>query len=145
LPRHLHHESAGLAPVQAFCKRLRVPSEMARLAELTCVEHLSVHRVAELRAGTIVDLLMRMDVLRKPERLAVITSACHADKAGRLGLGNASYPQAQILQACAAAMRVDAQALLDKGLQGQAFAKAIKDARCRQVAAALKNADLQTE
>jgi tRNA nucleotidyltransferase (CCA-adding enzyme) len=141
LPRHLHHESAGLAPVQQFCKRLRVPSEWARLAELTCVEHLSIHRVHELRAGTIVELLMRIDVLRKPERLSLITSACHADKAGRLGLGDAQYPQAELLQACATAMRqVDTQALLEKGLQGQAFAKAIKDARCRGVADVLKDA-----
>ncbi len=137
-PKHFHHEENGVAPVRALCQRLRVPSEWAACAELVCKEHLNVHRLLEARAGTIVDLLSRIDAWRKPDRVRVLALACEADKRGRLGLTASAYPQAQRLQqAFAIASATATQPLIDQGLTGPAFGQALRLARCQNLAAQL--------
>jgi tRNA nucleotidyltransferase (CCA-adding enzyme) len=138
LPKHFHHEENGIAPVRALCQRLRVPSEWAACAEMVCREHLNVHRLLEARAGTIVDLLSRIDAWRKPDRVRVLALACWADKRGRLGLTESAYPQADRLrQAFAIASSTDTQALIDRGLVGADFGVALRLARCQVLATKL--------
>jgi tRNA nucleotidyltransferase (CCA-adding enzyme) len=75
-------------------------------------DHGNIHRAAELRASTMVELLERCDALRKPDRFAELLQACEADHRGRLGLADRPYPQAAIWQAALVAARaVDAGAL----------------------------------
>jgi tRNA nucleotidyltransferase (CCA-adding enzyme) len=139
LPAHIGHEDGGVAPVKAFCARLKVPSNWQQLAVLNCQEHLNVHRIAELRAGTLMNLLMRLDAMRRPERVPIIALACAADKRGRLGLSDQDYPQGERLkQALAAALSVDSQFLVDKGLSGPAFGAALREARCTAIHELLK-------
>jgi tRNA nucleotidyltransferase (CCA-adding enzyme) len=144
LPAHIGHEDGGVAPVKAFCARLKVPSNWRQLAVLNCQEHLNIHRIAELRAGTLMNLLMRLDALRRPERVPIIALACAADKRGRLGLSDQDYPQGERLkQALAAALSVDSQFLVDKGLTGPAFGAALREARCTAIHELLKPGALQ--
>ncbi len=134
LPRHLEHESRGIKPLDALCARLRVPSDMAALARVVCREHLNIHRANELRPGSMVDLLERLDAYRLPERVNAITLACAADKLGRAGETDATfdYPsRAVIAKALQSTLRIDAQALLAQGLRGPEFGQAIREARCR--------------
>lgn len=139
LPKHLEHESNGVAPVKAFCQRLKVPSSWQALAMINCAEHLNIHRVQAMRAGSVVGLLERLDAFRRPERVPVLAAACAADKQGRLGLYGQSYPQGEVLKkALAAAQSADTQSLLEKGLQGLEFASALRQLRCTLVHAALK-------
>lgn len=139
LPKHLEHESNGVAPVKAFCQRLKVPSAWQALAMINCAEHLNIHRIESMRAGSIVGLLERLDAIRRPERVAVLASACAADKRGRLGLQEQSYPQGDLLKkALTAALSADTRSLLEKGLQGLEFASALRQLRCTLVHAALK-------
>src|SRR3569623_3063407 len=68
LPRHIGHESAGLAPLRALCERLKIPQAQRQLATLVCREHLTLHRLFELRASTVPDLLARCAGFRQPAR-----------------------------------------------------------------------------
>ena len=68
LPKHIGHEKFGLAPLAELCQRFKVPVEYRDLAEICCREHLNIHRLDELRPGTVHDLLARCDGFRKPER-----------------------------------------------------------------------------
>ena len=137
LPRHLEHEAAGIAPLDALCARLRVPNDLAALARVVCREHLNVHRAAELRPGSMVDLLERLDAWRQPQRVAAITLACAADKLGRAGQSVAGFdypPRELIARALAATLRVDAQPFLDRGLRGPEIGAALREQRCRLLA-----------
>lgn len=134
LPRHLGHESGGLPPLNTLCARLKVPRETAAIARIVCAEHLNLHRLAELRPSTIVDLIGRCDGWRKPERLRVLGLACMADKRGRLGEADGSYPSAQLLLDChAAGAAVSAEPFLARGLTGVAVGEAIRKARIAAV------------
>lgn len=134
LPRHLHHERAGLAPLAALCARLKVPTEHRLLAEAACREHLNVHRFAELRARSVYELIARCDGFRNPQRIEQMAIVCEADKRGRLGLEDGEYPQGPALrEALAAALRVRAGDL-PAGLQGPAVGEAMRRARIAAIA-----------
>jgi len=115
-PQHLGHEERGVELVQDFCRRFRAPNEYRDLAIIVTRFHAHCHRVAELRAATIVDTLEAMDAFRKPERVEMFVCACEADARGRTGLENKPYPQAALfLQAFAAAQEVDSSAIAQEG------------------------------
>ncbi|HEV2540906.1 MAG TPA: multifunctional CCA addition/repair protein [Frateuria sp.] len=136
LPGHIGHEHAGVAPLRALAARLKVPAEHAALAELVCREHLNAHRALELRPATVLRLLTTLDALRRPRRLDSFLVVCEADKRGRLGRGEASYPQAAFLRAARdAAARVDAAGFLARGLTGPAIGAAMEKARTAAIAA----------
>jgi tRNA nucleotidyltransferase (CCA-adding enzyme) len=130
LPRHLMHEHRGLAPLRALCDRLRVPTEHRQLAEMACREHLNVHRLLELKDSTVHDLLVRCDAFRKPARIAQLAVVCEADKRGRAGLQDQTYPQAaELVRLHAAALAVRSDDIGAEGLQGPAFGEALRKAR----------------
>ncbi|ODU67168.1 MAG: multifunctional CCA tRNA nucleotidyl transferase/2'3'-cyclic phosphodiesterase/2'nucleotidase/phosphatase, partial [Lautropia sp. SCN 66-9] len=56
-PRHIAHEARSVKLLDALCERLRVPGECRDLARLVAREHGLIHRVLELRASTLVELL----------------------------------------------------------------------------------------
>lgn len=138
LPRHIGHEVAGLAPLAALCERLRIPLEHRRLAECVCREHLNVHRLAELRDRTVMELLERCDALRRPERVARIALACEADKRGRGGAQDTDYPQGpELVRLHAAACAVSARDLPHRQhLDGPKLGEAIRRARVAAIGAA---------
>ncbi|WP_372017826.1 multifunctional CCA addition/repair protein [Pseudoxanthomonas sp. 10H] len=138
LPKHIGHEHAGLKPLAVLCERLKVPLEHRGLAECVCREHLNVHRLAELRDATVLELLERCDAFRRPERVAGIALACEADKRGRLGSEEAAYPQGgELRRLHAAAIAVNARDLPDIGaLAGQQVGVAVRKARIAAIAAA---------
>ena len=100
LPKHIGHESAGLAPLRGLCARLKVPVEHRQLAELACREHLNVHRLFELRDRTVHELLVRCDGFRQPARIAQLAMVCEADKRGRAGLDDVPIRKARNCCAC---------------------------------------------
>lgn len=141
LPRHLDHETRGLPPLQALCARLRVPTDIAALAEVVCREHLNVHRAGELRPGSMIDLIERLDGYRQPQRVDLIALACAADKLGRAGerIERFDYPSRALLRhSLDATLRVDARPFVERGLRGPDIGAAVRDARCRILAARLR-------
>lgn len=130
LPRHLGHESRGLALIKQVNQRLKVPSEIAQMALLVSEYHTHCHRALELRPQTLLKLLQAFDVYRRPERLAQFVAACEMDARGRYTFEDRAYPQAQYLLAAAQAVKaVSPQALLTQGYQGAALGEALQAAR----------------
>lgn len=137
LPAHRGHEHAGLPLVEAVNARLKAPREHADLARLACRHHLDIHRAAELRPATVVDLLATVDAFRRPQRFERLLLACEADARGRAGRQGDPYPQAGRLRAAlAAASAVDAGAVAARVAGTDAdIAGAVRQARIAAVRA----------
>ncbi len=136
LPRHLMHEQRGIEPATAMSQRLKVPNEHRELAVLCCREHLNVHRIAELKASTVHDLIAHCDGFRKPARIDQLATVCEADARGRTGHADTAYPQADTLRRLhAAAMAVRGEAIAAAGVTGPAFGEALRRARIAAIAA----------
>ncbi|MDB6164355.1 MAG: tRNA nucleotidyltransferase, partial [Xanthomonadaceae bacterium] len=137
LPKHIGHESAGVAPLRALCERLKIPVAHRQIAELACREHLNVHRLFELRDSTVHDLIARSDGFRQPARIAQLALVCEADKRGRAGLSECAYPQRpELLRLHAAALAVRAGDVAAAGVEGPALGAALRGARIDAIAAA---------
>ena len=133
-PRHFGHEKLGLVPLDALCERLKAPKDYRRLATQVMKYHGLCHRAAELRASTLVDLLQRLNALRKHNELGEFLSACEADARGRPGFEDKPYPQADRFRlAQAAALSVNTGELLNQGLSGKALGHALRQLRINAV------------
>ncbi len=129
-PRHIAHETRGLAAIKQVNQRLRVPRDCAELALLTGEYHTHCHRALELRPNTVLELLQALDALRRPERWQLFLAACEMDARGRLGFEERDYPQARYLQgALQAAQAVSARELVAQGLFGAELGKALAEQR----------------
>jgi tRNA nucleotidyltransferase (CCA-adding enzyme) len=138
-PSHHGHEARSVALVKALCTRLKVPTAYRELAQAVARDHGNAHRALELRPGTLLEVLERTDALRRPQRFAQFLLACEADHRGRSGFEDRPYPQAQRLQqAFEAARGVDVRPLVERGLAGEAMRSALRQARTRAIAAAVK-------
>jgi tRNA nucleotidyltransferase (CCA-adding enzyme) len=112
LPQHIGHEQRSAQLARQVAERLKAPNDCRDLAVMVAREHGNVHRAAELRVSTIVELLERCDAIRKPARFEALLRACEADARGRLGAADRPYPQAARLTAALQAARgVDAGAI----------------------------------
>ena len=136
LPRHVMHEQRGIEPVAALSARLKLPAEHRDLAVLCCREHLNVHRIDELKAATVHELIARCDGFRKPARIDQLATVCEADKRGRAGLGDEPYPQGDTLRRLHAAAMAVRAADVARGLDGPAVGEAIRKARIDAIASA---------
>jgi tRNA nucleotidyltransferase (CCA-adding enzyme) len=134
LPRHIAHEARGTAPLFALCERLRVPTECRELARICMLHHTTVHKTAELRAGTVLNLFKNCDALRRPERFSQMLEASEADARGRKGFESAPYPQAGWLrQMLQAALSVDAGAIAAATEDKRRLPEQIELARTQQI------------
>jgi tRNA nucleotidyltransferase (CCA-adding enzyme) len=137
-PRHIGHEAAGAALIEKLCARLRVPNEHRDLAVLVARHHAMVHRVAELRPGTLLELLEHTDAFRRAERFERMLVACEADARGRgPELRVAPYPQAALLRGirdAAAAVRLDPAVVAAES--GPVIAERMRSARIDAIRAA---------
>jgi tRNA nucleotidyltransferase (CCA-adding enzyme) len=129
-PRHIDHEQRGADLVKDFCQRLRVPRDYRDLAVLVTVYHTHCHRALELWPKTVLKTLQALDPFRKPQRFEQFLLACEIDARGRTGLEDRPYPQAERFRAAyEAAAAVQVRPFVEQGLQGQALAEAIRQAR----------------
>jgi len=104
-PAHHHHESRSVRLADRVSARLRVPAECRDAARLAARWHGAVHRAGELRPATLLDLFMRSDALRRPERLEGLLAACECDASSRPGAGGSGYEPGRIIRAARAAVR----------------------------------------
>ena len=138
LPRHIGHEVRSVSLTEALCQRFRIPNDYRDLAKLVARYHGDCHRAAELRPDTILKLLEKLDVFRRPERLSQFLLACQADAQGRTGREQQPYPQAtRITHALRAAQTVSTDSLLEQGLSGVALGQALRERRLHAIKLAL--------
>ncbi|MDQ6619493.1 MAG: multifunctional CCA addition/repair protein [Pseudomonadota bacterium] len=138
-PKHHAHETRSIRLAARVSDRLRVPSDCRDAARLTARWHGVVHRAAELRPVTLLNLLAEADAFRRPERLEQVLEACEADARSRPGRGD--YAATDIVRAaCVAARAVDAGAVArtvmerrdpNQPQQPDAIAGAVRAARLR--------------
>jgi tRNA nucleotidyltransferase (CCA-adding enzyme) len=118
-----------------MCNRLRVPNNFKTLALHVTEYHTHCHRVNELRATTLVDLLQTLGAFKEQNRLQEFVIACESDMRGRLTFENAPYPQAEmLLQLASAAANIDTSTVLNRGLQGAKIGEAIRRLRIQAIA-----------
>lgn len=131
LPSHKGHEERGVALVENFCQRFRVPKAYRGVALAVTAYHLKVHLARELRPTTLLRLLYDLDALRRPERLDDILNACAIDATGRGGdLAHAAYPAADYLRRARAVIAdVDASDLRARAADGEAMRAALDQRR----------------
>jgi tRNA nucleotidyltransferase (CCA-adding enzyme) len=135
-PSHKMHEARGVPLVEKFCERLRVPADCRDLAVIHTREHLIIHQARELRPGTVLELLERVDVARRPERFEQLLAACLCDARGRTGFEDCDYPQVAYLREAARAMlEVQARDLAGQGLSGEAIGAELKKRRLERLTA----------
>jgi tRNA nucleotidyltransferase (CCA-adding enzyme) len=133
-PSHHGHEEAGVPLIEDLCARLKVPNGYRELAILTARYHPQVHRVAELRASTLLKLLETVDAFRRPERFHELLLACESDARGRAGLENQPYPQAgYLLQAREAAAAVTLSDEERQTLKGPFLGERLREKRLAAV------------
>ena len=127
LPQHRGHEKSGLRPVEAVCKRLRVPEKYRKLALRVCEYHLHHHRMATLRPSTVLTLLEQLDGFRQTENVELFSLCCIADLRGRTGHEDAPCTQADLLRRYhAAALSVNAAAIAATCPNGEKIKKEIR-------------------
>ncbi len=141
-PSHHGHEQLGLPVLDQFCKRLRIPKSFKALALQVMQYHTHCHRVFELKASTLTDMLGSLGAFKTSSSIVEdFVLACEADAKGRTGLENNPYPQAFfVLQAANAACNVNTSDILNGQLEGSKIGDAIRRLRIKAVAEFIKSA-----
>jgi len=88
LPRHYGHDVNGVAVVDAFCDRLKVPSKMRDRLKKATRYHMYMHRLDELNSKTFVKMFSDMDAWRDPDVVVTLWRLGICDERGRLGSEN---------------------------------------------------------
>jgi len=138
-PHHYKHEKNGLPVLEQLCARLRVPNTFKALAMHVMQYHTHCHKVFELRASTLTDVLSMLGAFKASNTLPEFLLACEADAKGRTGFEHTPYPQAEMIKLAAkAAASVDTSAIVNSELQGAKIGEAIRRLRIKAVADVIK-------
>jgi tRNA nucleotidyltransferase (CCA-adding enzyme) len=136
LPSHKGHEQAGLPIIDALCKRLRIPKKFQSLALAVAEYHLHMHRMFELRAQTVLNMLEKTRSLTDHERAKQVAVCCTADARGRTGFEDRDYRQADLyLQYQQAANDIDNAEAVGGLTDGEKIKQAIRRARLEKIRA----------
>ena len=139
-PHHHGHETQGLPILEQMCTRLRVPNAFKTLALQVMRYHTHCHRVFELRASTLADMLAALAIYKPSHKLPEFLLACEADAKGRTGFENAPYPQAAWVRGAAkVAASADTSSILNSGLKGPDIGEAIRRLRIKAISEFIKD------
>lgn len=138
LPSHKGHEERGVTLIHNLCERFRIPIRYRELAVVAARYHGLIHKVAELRPATLVDVLEGADAFRRPERFEQILRVCEADYRGRETYQELQYPQAPRWRVCLEAARgVDTRSIALATLDRGQISGRVREARIDAVRAIL--------
>jgi tRNA nucleotidyltransferase (CCA-adding enzyme) len=134
LPSHKGHEKRSVALIEDLCRRFKAPRRYRELAVVAARYHGLIHKVGELRPGTIVELLEGADAFRRPGRFEQVLLACEADYRGRTSYEERPYPQAERLRrSLTAALKVNAGAVAAATEDPAQVPGRIREARVRAI------------
>ncbi|MGM0516024.1 MAG: multifunctional CCA addition/repair protein [Pseudomonadota bacterium] len=133
-PSHIGHEARGVAPARELCERLRTPRAVRELALTATEMHGRVHKACEMRPSTLVDLVDRLDGLRRPERFRDVLLVTKADSRGRPGREDDPFPEADWLEEVRETMNaISPRPLLEQGYRGAEIGQRLRAERIRAV------------
>jgi tRNA nucleotidyltransferase (CCA-adding enzyme) len=119
LPRHIGHEERSLPLIETLCQRIKCPNDYKELALAVAAWHTHCHRALELKASSLLKLLLRLDAFRRPERFEQFLICCESDARGRTTFEDRDYPQANFLrQAYKICIEVKAKEFVEQGIMG---------------------------
>lgn len=98
-PKHVSHEERGVPLVEALCARFNAPADWELVGKLASKWHLLAHTAFNLRAATVVKMLVETEFLEQEDVFEDFLLACEADKRGRAEMLYTDYPQASYLRA----------------------------------------------
>jgi tRNA nucleotidyltransferase (CCA-adding enzyme) len=119
------HQQRAHAAIAALARCAAVPAEAQALAHLAVDECERIHRVHDLRAGTIAALLERLQAREDATRLEQLLLLCRCDWAAFEGHDDDAYPEAERMRLALAASRGADVGGLDAAAALQARAEAI--------------------
>ena len=138
LPSHNGHEGRSVGLIDGLCERLRAPRRFLDLARIVARYHGQVHKLDELRPGTLLDLLEGADAFRRPERFDQMITACEADFRGRGGYADLPYPQGERLRRVfAATAGLDLGPVVAQAAQPAQVPERIREARVAAIRSVL--------
>lgn len=103
LPHHYKHIDRGGPRIAAIAARFGAPAECAPLALMALCECERVHRVSEVRAGPVAQMLERLGAFDAPETFAQLMMVCACDFSAHAGRSGEAYPKAILLETARAA------------------------------------------
>ncbi|NML16121.1 tRNA nucleotidyltransferase [Azohydromonas caseinilytica] len=124
-PHHHGHEQRAHAAIDALAQRAAVPAEALAMAHLAVDECDRVHRMSDMRAGAIAQLLERVQAREHPVRLDQLLLLCGCDWAAFEGHQHEQYPRAVRLRLALEASRAAEVTGLGEEAALQARAEAI--------------------
>ena len=140
----LGHEQEGVAIIEAFCERLKVPNHFKALATLTSDNHTRCHTLFELTPKTVHKLIVEnMNALKHPTRFKQFLQACLCDAQGRGDtFVNRAYPQLLLAESLLDALtQLDTKAVvrqaLSQGKKGPDIGGAVREAQIKTIRAYL--------
>lgn len=129
------HEQKGVAVIDAFCERLKVPSRFRALAVLTSDNHSRCHKIFELTPKTLHKLIVEnLHALEHPKRFTQFLQVCLCDTQGRGDtFVNTPYPQLLFAQSLFESLsmldRKDVvKVAVSQGKKGPAIGEAVRKA-----------------
>ena len=141
LPSHRGHEKSGLPLIKQLCERLRVPKKYQALALAVAEFHLHMHKMFELKATTVLNMLSRTRSLNDDQRARQIALCCIADARGRTGFEQREYSQADLfLKFQQAAKKVDGKLIAADCENDNEIAEKIRRAQLAAISAVTKTA-----
>ncbi|MCC5795887.1 MAG: multifunctional CCA addition/repair protein [Methylophaga sp.] len=135
LPSHQGHEQRSVTLTEALCQRLKVSGELRSVALHTALYHTQMHKLFEISAQEVLEVIEALDAFRKPDRFQQYLLASVADFRGRPGYENTEMPEKAVMQSCfESASAVAVQPFIKQGLQGKAISEALRQARTDVIA-----------
>ncbi len=119
LPSHHGHGPKGVAIIDAFVKRLKIPNEYHIAAQYVARVHSFIHTALYRSCSEIMDMFLGICAFRFPQRLTILLNCSIADIHGRQGFENISYSHPLYLQALFdEAMKVEVKQVVSDGFKG---------------------------
>ena len=142
-PKQKKHEQLGLPVIRDLCQRLIVPNRYQKLALLSAEYHLLIHKLSELPAKKVIEVLTKMNAFKANSLFEQLLLVCEADARGRWRVTMTEAPcyrQAQdwrvlLAQSC----KINAQTYIEQGYTGAAIQTAMQEARVACVETIRKN------
>ena len=134
------HEQVGIAVIEAFCERLKVPNRFKALAILTSDNHTRCHKLFELTPKKLHKLIIEnMNALEHPRRYKQFLQACLCDAQGRgETYVNKAYPQLLLAQSLLKVLiqldkKAGVQLAISQGKIGPDIGGAVREAEIKSL------------